>query len=1237
MASVKVAVRVRPLNRREIGLESNVIIKMDGVGKKTSIINPNMPNDVKDFSYDHSYWSSDSRDKHFATQEQVFSDLGVDVINSAFGGYNACIFAYGQTGAGKSYTMMGMQDSLGLIPRICEGMYERMSKDQAEHKIEFKSEVSYIEIYNERVRDLLRVSPNKGDVYNLKVREHPKEGPYVQDLTKHIVTKYCDIEKLMDIGNENRTTASTNMNDTSSRSHAIFTLNFTQAKFFTDMPSETVSKIHLVDLAGSERANSTGATGQRLKEGANINKSLVTLGTVISNLAEASGEQKKKPFIPYRDSVLTWLLKDSLGGNSKTIMIAAISPADVNYSETLSTLRYANRAKNIVNKPTVNEDANVKLIRELRDEIEKLRQMLSTTNQDKRGAVLNVVEETKVAERISENQAKVEKLTRDWNNKWKETQKIMEERALAFRREGFGVKMESELPHLVCVDDDILSTGVTLYHLRDGRTHVGGESAQVKQDIVLHGPGIESQHCILESIEGNVTLHPIADECYINGTKIKKVTRLSQGAVILLGKTNMFRFNHPAEAAKLRQKYASVENLASIVPSKELEARSYLFYNAGLEMERRHREEAKILEGKRVELEKKNEEDVLKLEEARREIEKLKTEKREEEERIQQEVQQTQKHLDEQRMDLLMIKEEQERTRENAHKELEELKERIRQEQVEEKHKLENEMKKLLELKEMHQKSVLDREQELVKEKEELSKKWESEKNQIEEQRKEVLRLQTEFEAFTEESRKNVSQEETTKEEIKEETEQKEAGEQNWASGVEKLKTGELRKLLDTLERQYEDEVKNAQIEILQAKEAVKSAEMDTLQGKRGLAEGKMEVQTQWKKLESIQTMHRNRQLELQKRIKEVREELGKAEEAEEDDLVEQGKSILERKKKRRKVEEATQKLLEMESKFSKLDSQLVESKDLIDWQNREEIRELTDQRKILMELLSKHQVALLKASQMVTETKTKLESHLQSETVLVDPIKQNIGKYEKELEPILALEKQINRKCDNIDKEMKERKKVLYKQRKRINLLEKQLAQSSGAEQKEGLNPEELEDYENDRQAEWDLIHREKGLLSDMEDKFRQAQEQAEVQIGDACQSLEKKKMQCTMTLNAEKKKLEELVSVHRETTVFIEAELEARMGMLDLVKEKVVKDKKELAKLDMKKEASANKAAEELFAMVEMLEKDLSEKGNKEELAKIRDHRKKLQDLDKQLRIAEKREKFATKDGEDANCTIL
>nr|XP_054759485.1 kinesin-like protein KIF16B [Lytechinus pictus] len=278
----------------------------------------------------------------------------------------------------------GEGDGPGLIPRICEGLFTRIRTDSDD--VSYRTEVSYLEIYCERVRDLLKT----GREHTLRVREHPRDGPYVQDLSKHLVSDYYDVKALMDKGNIQRTTASTNMNDTSSRSHAIFTITFTQAKYIADMPSETVSKINLVDLAGSERANATGATGDRLKEGANINKSLVTLGNVISALADASsssapspgGNRKKSLFIPYRDSVLTWLLKDSLGGNSKTIMVATISPADVNYGETLSTLRYANRAKNIINKPTINEDKNVKLIRELRAEIARLKKRLGTSDFD---------------------------------------------------------------------------------------------------------------------------------------------------------------------------------------------------------------------------------------------------------------------------------------------------------------------------------------------------------------------------------------------------------------------------------------------------------------------------------------------------------------------------------------------------------------------------------------------------------------------------------------------------------------------------------------------------------------------------------------------------------------------------------------------------------------------------------------------------------------------------------------
>ena len=229
----------------------------------------------------------------------------------------------------------------------------------------------------ERVRDLLNPA-TKG---NLKVREHPSLGPYVEDLAKLVVGTFREIENLMDEGNKARTVAATNMNATSSRSHAVFTLILTQKRHDseTGFDTEKVSRISLVDLAGSERANSTGATGARLKEGAEINRSLSTLGRVIGALADLSSAKgrKAKAQVPYRDSVLTWLLKDSLGGNSMTAMIAAISPADINWDETLSTLRYADSAKRIKNHAVVNEDPNARMIRELKEELQQLRAKLS--------------------------------------------------------------------------------------------------------------------------------------------------------------------------------------------------------------------------------------------------------------------------------------------------------------------------------------------------------------------------------------------------------------------------------------------------------------------------------------------------------------------------------------------------------------------------------------------------------------------------------------------------------------------------------------------------------------------------------------------------------------------------------------------------------------------------------------------------------------------------------------------
>jgi hypothetical protein len=348
---------------------------MDPITQVTTLLSPNEFADSgvsrlskarkvieeKDFAFDNSFWSHDEADAHYATQEDVYNSLGEEFLDHNFEGYHTCIFAYGQTGSGKSYTMMGTGERPGLIPRTCEDLFQRIEAAQGETpNISYNVRVSYFEVYNEHVRDLLvPVVPNQAPYY-LKIRESPTEGPYVKDLTEVPVRHIGEILRHMKMGDASRTTASTKMNDTSSRSHAVFTIMLKQIHhdMETDETTERSSRIRLVDLAGSERAKATEATGQRLREGSNINKSLTTLGRVIAALADPKqGRHKggREAVVPYRDSILTWLLKDSLGGNSKTAMIACIAPSD--YDETLSTLRYADQAKRIRTRAVVNQDS----------------------------------------------------------------------------------------------------------------------------------------------------------------------------------------------------------------------------------------------------------------------------------------------------------------------------------------------------------------------------------------------------------------------------------------------------------------------------------------------------------------------------------------------------------------------------------------------------------------------------------------------------------------------------------------------------------------------------------------------------------------------------------------------------------------------------------------------------------------------------------------------------------------
>lgn len=550
--NVVVAVRVRPLNARELARRTACVVKVDGA---QTILAPSVEEDKngrkaqvkapKIFTFDHAYDSIDRESEKFSSQSTLFQDLGVELLARAFDGYNCCIFAYGQTGSGKSYTMMGQEDDKGMIPMICEELFRQISSREKE-EIRCTVEVSYLEIYSEQVRDLLNPK-SKG---RLRIREHPVTGPYVEDLSKLIATSYLEIERLMLEGNKARTIASTSMNETSSRSHAVFSIIVTQKRIVAGLNTEKVSKISLVDLAGSERANSTGATGLRLKEGAEINRSLSTLGRVISALAEKVGRPQAnvRMNVPYRDSVLTWLLKDSLGGNSLTTMIATISPAAINYEETLSTLRYADSAKKIQNHAVVNEDQNLKMIRELKEELASLKakmtladnvvnpeqanQMISITSSD--GSV-KMVSKAEVVERMEQSAKIMEEINLSWEEKMQNTQRVQREREQALEDLGIqlgktdtgsgfiGVGTPKRMPHLVNLSEDPLLTELLVYNLKPGRTLCGSADSS-ESDIKLSGRSILAEHCIFENSCGTVDVRAIQGATVmVNGLRITEV------------------------------------------------------------------------------------------------------------------------------------------------------------------------------------------------------------------------------------------------------------------------------------------------------------------------------------------------------------------------------------------------------------------------------------------------------------------------------------------------------------------------------------------------------------------------------------------------------------------------------------------------------------------------------------------------------------------------------------------
>eukprot|EP00105_Crassostrea_gigas_P029707 XP_011451723.1 PREDICTED: kinesin-like protein KIF28P isoform X2 [Crassostrea gigas] len=568
--NVKVAVRVRPFNDREKQRKATLIIDMKG--NSTYIKNPeDLKAEPRSFAFDYSYWSHDEfkesssgylepTGSRYADQRTVFDDLGRGVLDNAWKGYNCSLFAYGQTGSGKSYSMVGYGNNKGIVPIFCEELFKGVEdkKATAGENEEYQVTLSMLEIYNEQVRDLLNPKSiaQKG---GLKVRQHPSKGFYVESLVSCPVSSYNDIENRISEGTRNRTVAATNMNATSSRAHTIVAITFVQKT-----PNETgqsmtrTSVVNLVDLAGSERAESTGATGDRLKEGSAINQSLSTLGNVIKALADLS-MGNKKTVVPYRDSVLTKLLQNALGGNSKTIMIAALSPADINFDETLSTLRFADRAKAIKTTATVNESPTDKLIRELREENARLMELLKSGGitleqlQASGGAIgqnpNQEVEEMKKAmeEELRKNQEEIENMKKTWQERLSEQETANKGNVDAERKKQEEKKV---IPHFWNLHEDPALTAMIVHFAREGTSKIGNKNASPPAEITISGLSIQKQHGVVTNKGGVVKIKSVDGKILVNGAKITKETELHHNDRVLFGPNHLYVFHHPQDEAK---------------------------------------------------------------------------------------------------------------------------------------------------------------------------------------------------------------------------------------------------------------------------------------------------------------------------------------------------------------------------------------------------------------------------------------------------------------------------------------------------------------------------------------------------------------------------------------------------------------------------------------------------------------------------------------------------------------
>ena len=542
--NIKVAIRVRPFNQRELDMRSELCVDMTST--QTHVLKQGGGID-RSFTFDHCFWShdsfkSDSKGYHhpldksskYCDQEKVYSILGKDILNNAIGGYHCCLFAYGQTGAGKSYSIFGYEENKGIVPQICSQLLDGSILMQND-KHTFSLTVSMLEIYNEKIQDLL-IPVAKRPKSGLKVRENAKLGVFVEDLTKREVTSYEEIESVIELGNKHKSLGATLMNATSSRAHTIITLELIQKEVGLIKTTQKESVINLVDLAGSEKVGKTEAKGDRLKEACSINKSLTVLGIVIHQLYKKS--EGEKLIVSYRDSSLTRILQNALGGNSKTTMICAISPARDNIEETLSTLRYADQAKRIKLNAKVNESESDKLIRELMEENEKLKAMLAELQANKDKIAVD-----DISNQIRELESVIQYRTTIFNP----SQIRIENKKTSLSGSRIKDKSESlqKNPHMYNLNEDPLLNKKIIYDFKDtpflsigrqGDNNLEAEMAsETEKKIILNGVGIIEDHARLIFIDNKLTIiaadNDAACSTFINGESLEKYEKGDSGFI----------------------------------------------------------------------------------------------------------------------------------------------------------------------------------------------------------------------------------------------------------------------------------------------------------------------------------------------------------------------------------------------------------------------------------------------------------------------------------------------------------------------------------------------------------------------------------------------------------------------------------------------------------------------------------------------------------------------------------